>query len=96
MRLLLATLACLAIAGCASHYTPESVADPYGFFSGIWHGIVFPWALLANVLSWVLGLLGLNFLDGVQLVGRPNTGFFFYYIGFIFGLSIYASAGSTD
>jgi len=37
-------------------------------------------------LSWLLSLVGIEFLSSIQIIGRPNTGFFFYYIGFILGL----------
>jgi hypothetical protein len=76
------------LAGCATHYGHGVMAtDPYGFFSGIWHGFIFPLTLLVNMVSWLLSLLGISFLESVQIIGRPNTGFFFYYIGFILGLS---------
>lgn len=83
----------LILSGCAAHYTTESIADPYGFFSGIWHGIVFPLALLANVLSWLLGIFGISFLDSIQIIGRPNTGFW-YYTGFVLGFVTYSTAAS--
>ena len=93
-RLIMCLCAAVAVAGCARHYTADSIADPYGFFSGIWHGLVFPLALLTNLASWLLSLFGLSFLSSIELVGRPNTGFFFYYIGFILGLSSYGSASA--
>ena len=64
----------LALSACAHHYTAESIIDPYGFFSGIWHGIVCP-----------ISILGYFFVDGVYIIGEPNTGFF-YYLGFVMGL----------
>lgn len=79
------------LAGCASHYTPEAVADPYGFFSGLWHGWVCPWAIMTNVLSWMLSLLGLDVFSSIEIVGRPNTGFG-YYAGFAMGLLSYGGA----
>lgn len=81
-------IASVVITGCATHYTADAVADPYGIFSGIWHGIVFPLALLANLISWVAGLFGVSFLDSIQLIGRPNTGLW-YYLGFALGLGAY-------
>jgi hypothetical protein len=80
------------LAGCAAHYTPESVHSPYGFFSGLWHGFFFPWALLTNLVSWFLGLFGISLFESIQIIGRPNTGFFWYYVGFIFGLGSYSQA----
>lgn len=85
-------LALIAIlSGCASHYAPGSYSDPYGFFSGIWHGIIFPYALLTNIVSWCLSLIGISFLADIQILGRPNTGFF-YYTGFAIGFFCYGGA----
>ena len=54
------------IAGCAAHYGVSEVHDPYGFFSGIWHGMIFPIALTANFLSWLAGLLGFSLMDSIH------------------------------
>lgn len=80
------------LSGCATHYTSVTYADPYGFFSGILHGLIFPIALLINILSWVLSFFGVNFFSEVQLVGKPNTGFFFYYVGYFLGITSWSSA----
>lgn len=82
-RVILLT-ALLALAGCAHHYSGSEASDPYGFLSGIWHGVVFPLSLMANVLSWLCSLVGVSFLDSIEIIGRPNTGFF-YYFGFVLG-----------
>jgi len=37
--------------GCAQHYAGATYSDPYGFFSGLLHGFVFPFALIANIIS---------------------------------------------
>ncbi len=80
----------LFLGGCAQHGTPEAYSDPYGFFSGIWHGLVFPFALVASIFSWLVGLFGFSILDSIELIGRPNTGLF-YYVGFALGLFSYGS-----
>lgn len=94
--------ACVALAllaasltGCAQHYTGATYSDPYGFFSGLLHGFVFPFALLANLVSWLLSLVGFSVFSEVQLVGRPNTGLFFYYVGYVFGLSAWGGSGAS-
>lgn len=79
--------------GCATHYSPESVNDHYGFFSGIWHGMISPYALLTNLVSWLAGVFGFSFLDSIQIIGRPNTGFW-YYVGFALGLSAYGGGAA--
>jgi hypothetical protein len=84
----------LALTACASHYTPEAVSDPYGFFSGLWHGFVCPFAIVTNLVSWLLGVVGIDLLRSIEIIGRPNTGFG-YYVGFFFGFLVWpGSAGS--
>ena len=86
-------LCILTVAGCATQYAPERVSDPYGFFSGILHGILFPFALVAKLLSWLCSLFGGSLFEHVTIIGRPNTGFF-YYFGFVLGLG--AISGSSQ
>ena len=83
----------VSLSGCARHYSAETAADPYGFFSGFWHGLLFPFAVVANVVSWLLSVVGISFLNSVEIVGRPNTEFVFYYVGFFLGLSSYSAGG---
>ena len=79
------------LTGCATHYTGDAVRDPYGFFSGVWHGVIFIFSLMANVISWVLSLAGIAVFKSIEIVGRPNTGFW-YYVGFAIGIT---SAGGS-
>jgi hypothetical protein len=81
---LCAILFLLVLSGCAAHYTPEAIEDPYGLFSGIWHGAIAGITITVNILSWLLSLVGISFLNDIQIIGRPNTGFF-YYAGFAAG-----------
>ena len=85
----------LLLSSCAKHYTFEAYSDPYGFVSGIWHGLIFPYALVINMVSWALSLFSIGFLTDVQIIGRPNTGLFFYYIGFFLGLSGYGAGAAN-
>ena len=80
----LAIFLLMVLAGCASHYSPKNIADPYGFFSGIWHGAIAILTITVNIISWVLSLVDISFLQDIQIIGRPNTGLF-YYIGFAIG-----------
>ena len=86
----------LLLNGCAQHYTSATYSDPYGFFSGIWHGIISPFSLIANLISWVLSLISINIFTDIQIIGRPNIGFFFYYIGFILGLCVWFGSGAAS
>jgi len=79
----------LIVSGCAQHYIGATAADPYGFFSGIWHGVIAPLTIAVNILSWFLSLIGISFLQDIQIIGRPNTGFF-YWVGFILGIGAHA------
>lgn len=94
MRLIVLLATTLLLSGCASHYQPDAIYSPYGFFSGIWHGFIFPFSLAANIISWVLSLFDIHMFEDIQIIGRPNTGFF-YYLGFILGLSSGSGGVST-
>jgi hypothetical protein len=74
----------VTLAGCAAHFSPDAISDPYGFFSGLWHGAIATLTITVNIFSWLLSLIGIEFLQDIQIVGRPNTGFF-YYLGFAMG-----------
>ena len=79
------------LTGCATHYSGDAVRDPYGFFYGVWHGVIFIFSLMANVISWVFSLAGIAVFESIEIVGRPNTGFW-YYVGFVIGIT---SAGGS-
>jgi hypothetical protein len=93
-RSVLACVLCTALlSACATHGRPETYAEPFGFFSGIWHGLISGITITVNIISWFLHLFGVEFLRDVQIIGRPNTGFG-YYVGFILGFFIYPSSAS--
>ena len=93
-RNVLACVLCTALlSACATHGRPETYAEPFGFFSGIWHGLIAGITITINVISWFLHLFGVELLRDVQIIGRPNTGFG-YYVGFILGFFIYPSSAS--
>lgn len=79
--ILILVLLC-GLAGCAHQYGTVSFDDPYGFFSGIWHGLIFPFSLI-----------GCMFMDSVFIIGQPNTGWP-YYLGFVLGLFSYGSGAN--
>jgi hypothetical protein len=92
-RKLILIVMVLVISGCAHHYTESTYDDPYGFFSGVWHGVIFPLTLMVNFVSWLLSLIGVNFLHDIEIIGRPNTGFA-YYIGFVLGVISTGGSGA--
>jgi hypothetical protein len=58
-----------------------------GFFSGILHGIIFPFTLIGKITSWLLSIFDIHIFTNIQFIGRPNTGLWFYYVGYFFGLT---------
>ena len=86
---------CLILVGCATHYTPAVVDNLYGIVSGCWHGLISPFALLANFVSWLAGLVGLSVWDSIEIVGRPNTGTM-YYADFVVGLLAYGGIVASN
>lgn len=94
LNLVIIVLLINLLIGCAEHYTSQAWADPYGFFSGIWHGIIFPLTCIVNIISWMLSLIGVSFLNDIEIAGRPNIGLW-YYVGFILGIGILSSQNSS-
>lgn len=94
----------LLLSACATHSgfgkNLDGTLEPYGFLSGLWHGLIFPFVLLLEIIVFVLKvpLLIMDYSFGwgggdtiysifdVPLIGEPNTGFL-YYFGFLLGLS---------
>jgi hypothetical protein len=89
---LLASLSSLLLS-CASHNSPEIFQDPYGFFSGVWHGMIFFFSLFGVFTSWIFSLIDIEILSEVEIIGRPNTGWT-YYAGFILGLMFSGGSGA--
>jgi hypothetical protein len=84
LKIILGIAVVFLIASCASQYQDASIQDPYGFFSGIWHGLIFPFSFI----GWLV-------IDDVYVIGQPNTGGT-YIIGFILGvICIFGSLGSS-
>jgi len=68
--------------GCAD-VTPIQeclTGNPYGFWSGIWHGIIAPFAFIGSIFS-----------DSIAIYAVNNNGGW-YYFGFIIGI---CSLGSS-
>lgn len=64
----------LIIASLTSCAPDSYTAHVYGFFGGIWHGIIWGFALIGKLIGLDVGLFADN-----------NTGFT-YWLGFIIGL----------
>ncbi len=72
------------LAGCANVTPIESVGvvHHYGFFSGVWHGIVAPFSIWGS-LFWP---------KSIAFYGLINTGWW-YNFGFLFGMSVVLGGG---
>ena len=71
-----------------NHYVNASVEDPYGFVSGLIHGLFILLELLIIAFSWILSKFDINLLRDFTFIGKPNTGFG-YGIGYLFGVVTY-------
>jgi hypothetical protein len=83
--ILLASFALLLLIGCAD---VEVVSDcvinkPYGFWNGLWHGIVSPFSFIGSLFS-----------DNIALYAVNNNGGW-YDFGFVLGAGI-LFGGSTS
>jgi hypothetical protein len=56
-------------------------SDPYGFFGGLWHGIIAPFSFVLSI-----------FLDNVAMYAVNNTGGW-YDFGFVIGAGILFGGG---
>lgn len=74
----------LSISGCADvAHVKECVADkPYGFWGGLWHGIIAPF-----------GFIGSLFWDDIAMYAVNNNGPL-YDLGFCLGAGILFGGGS--
>ena len=74
----------LSIATSLTSCAPENYSShEYGFFGGIWHGIV-----------WGFALIGKLFGADIGLYADHNTGFT-YWLGFIIGLGGLGGGGAS-
>jgi hypothetical protein len=70
----------LSLSSCA----PEGYTEKeYGFFHGIWHGMIF-----------IVALIGKLFGADIGLYAEHNIGFF-YWLGFIIGIVFLGGGGGT-
>ena len=82
------SIAVFLLTGCTAGPNPfgdTANAQGYvaGFFIGLWHGIIFPFAFFASL-----------FLDGVSVYEVHNTGGW-YNFGYLIGLAAIFEGGGT-
>jgi magnesium-transporting ATPase (P-type) len=88
LKIIILVIFITGLCGCASHSGIGVEQEPYGFLYGILHGFISTFALMANIISWAASFLGYSIFKSIQIIGRPNTGIW-YYVGFILGLFLF-------
>ena len=77
----IAALLILSVAACATQ-PGQPINDLPGFFSGLWHGAIAPFAFIGGLLV------------DVRMYAFPNSGSW-YDFGFLIGLSVVWGGGGT-
>lgn len=77
-RLALALVVLVLLAGCAAGANPGAGAGSYGFWWGLWHGIILP-------VTFVLSL----FTETVSIYAVENSGNR-YDVGFVLGIFMFS------
>lgn len=82
--ILLSLFIMILFSGCADVTSVENCtnADPYGFWSGLWHGIIAPLSFIGSLL-----------FDSIAMYAVNNTGGW-YDFGFVLGSGILSFGGS--
>lgn len=82
-HVLLFAFALLIFTSCAEVVSVEIISgnEPYGFWNGLWHGIIAPVAFVISL-----------FKDSVAMYAINNTGAW-YDFGFLFGISMSLGGG---
>jgi hypothetical protein len=76
----LAVALVMVVSACAHQPGPLNYGDLPGFFSGVWHGLVLPFAFVASIFT------------DIRMYAFPNSGVW-YDLGLLIGLGAWASAG---
>ena len=68
----------LLLSACATQIDAgvTQAGEAPGFFWGVWHGFIFPWAWIGSLFS-----------DGIAVYAVPNTGGW-YDFGFFVGITV--------
>jgi hypothetical protein len=83
MRTFVVVCVLVLLAGCAHQPPPLPIGDHPGFFSGIWHGLVGPFALVGQLFT------------NVRVYAFPNSGGW-YDLGFILGISAWGGGAAAS
>lgn len=74
----------LMLAACAGQPDPTWRSGAPGFFSGLWHGLVAPFALIAHI-----------FAHEIRIYAFPNNGGW-YDFGFIIGIMAWGGGAASS
>lgn len=73
-KFLIASIVVFIIVGFSACAPKGYTSNEAGFFSGIWHGLIFLFSLIGKLFGADIGLYAMN-----------NSGFW-YWLGFLFGM----------
>jgi hypothetical protein len=82
MRNIVVVVVLALLAGCAHQPSPLPFGDFPGFFGGLWHGLVAPFALVGGIFT------------DVRVYAFPNSGGW-YDFGFILGISAWGGGAAA-
>jgi hypothetical protein len=77
-------LAALLLAACAAGDARFTMAEPAGFWTGLWHGLIACVTLIVGIFS-----------DSVEVYERNNTGGW-YDFGFLIGVGLFSGSGHSS
>jgi hypothetical protein len=60
MKPLSIILLALVLTGCAEPSVVQATTPPYGFWYGLWHGMIAPIAFIASLFSDTIAVYGVN------------------------------------
>ena len=82
MRRALAIIAVVSFAACAHQPGLPRFGEVPGFFSGVWHGLIAPLALVGSIFS------------DVRMYAFPNSGGW-YDFGFLLGIGVWGGGAAA-
>lgn len=73
---------CLLMVSCAP---AEAGEHEFGFFGGLWHGMILPFSFSAKLLGAILHLVSEDWGNWDISIWADNTTGFTYWLGFVLG-----------
>lgn len=82
-RILILVAATVLLAGCAQALPLPTEPEPYGFWGGLWHGLIFFFSFIGSVFN-----------DDIAIYAVNNNGGW-YDFGFFLGICVVGGGGSS-